>query len=447
MRRLSQFRWTLFGVGFALGACEHRAGTVRARELTLVIGQDTRGVLEPCGCDGEVTGSMDALVGSIRTLRNAREATLVLLGGEILAPADHAVVPGPQALAKSAAFSRIVADAKVDVLAPAPDSAAQTALELRSLSLESGASLIAASATGPCATALREVAGLRVGLLGACPDAQRAVRALRAQSAELVLGISHQKDETWASLPRADQPDAIIAFAAPADGLDVRRGVLQIRPGTDAGSLAVVTLRLDHRPPVGWTLAAGREGGHASDGRTARMERVRLGRASPLDRAVRSALDRLYEALPAETPPAASPSPHDAPGGAYVGSRTCAACHAEDYVVWRRSAHGEAYNVLERRHRQRDLECVPCHVTGFGVPGGSLVPPFGDLAAVGCEACHGPSGPHADDPSSPPGPAPLGGAEAQCSTCHDPEHSPGFDRTRGLTTVMDQGHARLAGQR
>lgn len=111
-------------------------------------------------------------------------------------------------------------------------------------------------------------------------------------------------------------------------------------------------------------------------------------------------------------------------GLAYLGTEVCADCHDEEAEVWRTSAHARAYETLREVGRERDPECVACHVVGLGWKGGFTTPEeTPELEGVGCESCHGPHGSHRGDevvPEMLPG-------EAVCRSCHDPEHSYGFE--------------------
>jgi len=118
----------------------------------------------------------------------------------------------------------------------------------------------------------------------------------------------------------------------------------------------------------------------------------------------------------------------------YQGTRVCAACHADEAASWAITHHAGAYMSLYTKDRAMDEDCVRCHVVGMGSGGfpaddararGGFQ--LGDhsspLADVGCEACHGPSGPHDGDPAAT---AAGGDATAACAGCHDAEHSVAF---------------------
>lgn len=159
---------------------------------------------------------------------------------------------------------------------------------------------------------------------------------------------------------------------------------------------------------------------------------------------------------------------------AYVGSESCAKCHAAEDAKWKETLHSHAMDALEKTAkrpalRQFDGECVVCHTVGLGYKTGyrneSATPA---LKHVGCESCHGPGSGHAADPKdaiyralqSPwrqlqtdrlPSPAALeamsklspaeraatpltaperrmiGAVSRACISCHDTENDPHFD--------------------
>ena len=98
----------------------------------------------------------------------------------------------------------------------------------------------------------------------------------------------------------------------------------------------------------------------------------------------------------------------------YVGTKKCKSCHLETHKSWAKTKMGTAFETLMPGHGKEakekldldpdkdystDTQCLPCHTTGFGKPGGYEIPPEGDkraarkaknLAGVGCESCHGP---------------------------------------------------------
>jgi hypothetical protein len=136
------------------------------------------------------------------------------------------------------------------------------------------------------------------------------------------------------------------------------------------------------------------------------------------------------------------PKPAAAGMPSYVGSASCQGCHAGAYAWWTKHAHGNAYATLERVHKQYNLSCVSCHVTGYGRPGGSSVVQNEGLTNVGCESCHGPGSLHAKQPGSTRPEYRLTElpTEATCKQCHTPDHSDLFEYKTYVSRLRAKGH-------
>jgi len=111
-------------------------------------------------------------------------------------------------------------------------------------------------------------------------------------------------------------------------------------------------------------------------------------------------------------------------GAAYTGSNRCTSCHKEAFEVWAKSAHAHAMQTLADANQLYNPECLKCHTTAFGkVSGFTSQSSTPHLAAVQCEACHGPSGTHPDSRVAGFGPAGM----RSCLVCHNRENSPEFN--------------------
>lgn len=121
-------------------------------------------------------------------------------------------------------------------------------------------------------------------------------------------------------------------------------------------------------------------------------------------------------------------------GATYVGSATCATCHAAEHEIWQGTKHAHAWQTLETAAADPDRygwpvtrypECVSCHTVGYGEVSGFVspetTPKFKD---VGCESCHGPASQHVANPALH---KPLRGDSLTCTQCHNYEQSPDFD--------------------
>ncbi len=78
----------------------------------------------------------------------------------------------------------------------------------------------------------------------------------------------------------------------------------------------------------------------------------------------------------------------------YMGAKKCMACHMGQYKTYAKTKHAAAFNTL-LADEKKNPECVKCHVTGFGQPGGFVnEEKTPGLENVGCESCHGPASAH-----------------------------------------------------
>jgi len=133
-----------------------------------------------------------------------------------------------------------------------------------------------------------------------------------------------------------------------------------------------------------------------------------------------------------------SPKPGEA---SYIGAEACSNCHEAAYAFWQKTPHAHAYTTLTDQHKEYNLDCVSCHVTGYDKPGGSTVTHTKNLEAVQCEVCHGPGSRHEDKPDdtsalvrSPP--------KALCAPqCHHPPHvQSGWNVDDAWKIIVGKGH-------
>lgn len=124
-------------------------------------------------------------------------------------------------------------------------------------------------------------------------------------------------------------------------------------------------------------------------------------------------------------------------GHDYVGTARCGTCHPSALAAWQQSRHAAAWQTLVKAEADPKRygwpvtaypDCVGCHVVGYGERTGFLgMDHTPDLAAVGCESCHGAGSAHANGGGLVPmGKVGGGQASVLCTTCHDYEQSPDF---------------------
>ncbi len=89
----------------------------------------------------------------------------------------------------------------------------------------------------------------------------------------------------------------------------------------------------------------------------------------------------------------------------YVGTKGCRKCHIKQFKSWKETKMAKAYDILKPGERAEakakagldpqkdyttDPECLPCHTTGYGKPGGFVsLEETPELVGVSCEMCHG----------------------------------------------------------
>ncbi|MDD5347317.1 MAG: cytochrome c family protein [Candidatus Omnitrophica bacterium] len=83
----------------------------------------------------------------------------------------------------------------------------------------------------------------------------------------------------------------------------------------------------------------------------------------------------------------------------YVGLEKCRGCHDKEYKDFQARKFAKAWTILEMRGKSTDAECLKCHATGYGQPGGfTSEEATPHLKYKQCEACHGPGSIHANNP-------------------------------------------------
>ena len=110
-----------------------------------------------------------------------------------------------------------------------------------------------------------------------------------------------------------------------------------------------------------------------------------------------------------------SPIPRTETKPHLVGVRGCAQCHSQveagdQFAIWMRSAHADAYATLGtsqawdaaekvriQGNPQANLICLRCHAAGFGEQVWSLGESFEIEDGVQCESCHGPGSDYSRD--------------------------------------------------
>jgi hypothetical protein len=171
------------------------------------------------------------------------------------------------------------------------------------------------------------------------------------------------------------------------------------------------------------------------------MRNVKAGRAlkwSGLCALVVGCALSMGQGCPAPTPPATDNEPPVTTNKPFVGAQECRICHSRHYDDWSLTKHAGALATLTAAGQDTNADCLPCHVVGYGQPGGFVdAATTPELANVQCENCHGAAGEHrrnVDNVSLRP---PRNIAAAVCGTCHTDVHHPTYEEWKesGHSTV------------
>jgi hypothetical protein len=134
------------------------------------------------------------------------------------------------------------------------------------------------------------------------------------------------------------------------------------------------------------------------------------------------------------------PVPAAAGESHYVGVEACSTCHQSERAFWNKTQHAGAYVTLSSAHKEFNLDCVSCHVTGYDKPGGSTVVHVENLSNVQCEVCHGPGSRHAAAPKT-ENLISLPERGLCAATCHHPPHvHADWDAAAAWQKIIGPGH-------
>jgi hypothetical protein len=127
----------------------------------------------------------------------------------------------------------------------------------------------------------------------------------------------------------------------------------------------------------------------------------------------------------------------------YIGAEACSDCHDEAYQFWLHTPHASAYATLSKGHKEFNLDCVSCHVTGYEKPGGTTVTHVDKLTNVQCEACHGPGSLHQEDPKNESALVRKPGKGLCAPACHHPPHvQEGWSVDEAWKIILGKGHGK-----
>ncbi len=383
--------------------------------FVVILGGDTDGYLNPCGCSKPMIGGIVRRATAIKTLMGSREGMYLENGGFVAGV-------GRQDELKSEALAESLKAMGATAIHYSYSEARMGPGMLLAFQQLSDNRLISSSIAPSETFELPPYTLKGPFLIGAVdPRADQMAATLREQAVSVNNAVQKLISEAEAAdlLP-------VVMFQG---GRDAARAL-----ATKFPKLRLIQYRSGGNPPatleyVGQTVLAtpGEKGKHVirllfTGGKWSGYMAVKLNPEFTADKSVKSIYDEYLHRVADEK--LLEKLPRNA-AQAFAGNQKCGSCHAKAWKVWKDSKHAGALKTLEKEKHDRDPDCVSCHVVGLESKGGfqsRIATP--QLANVGCESCHGPGNSHAINPKKYK--LPKVGAKS-CAKCHVPEHSPGFE--------------------
>ncbi|MBI4603739.1 MAG: hypothetical protein HY721_17430 [Planctomycetes bacterium] len=472
----------LLAVCCALLSAQGEPSTWRPKSFTLVYNVNNAGYIDVCGCKHKEVkqGSLTRRSSFLRQLRASGRQVLLVDGGSSLFPIEDRVKEAdlPEALRSAELIIEAYNRMGYQALAVGAFDLAAGLEELQRLQKRAKFPFLSANLadkeTGRLyfpAHAVVEVGGVRVGIFGLTLNtlgkvylgkvapaavvtdpllaARRCLEELRGK-ADLVIALSHLREETNSELLRDLQ--ALEDLAAPevlidpyiqygnhhtwlskdeewlsfkgdtlflrGDGQGARLGVVDIEVASPRAKLSA-----QGRSPTLEEVHLSGEAAREVESKPEDLEgkspfrffRISLEPHHRNDLEIDELVKRWKEkADPAAVPPMEQALPRK---GDFLTVESCRTCHPKQYESWRKTKHAETHVMLVDRGDEDRFDCIGCHSTGYGeafLDTGEI----GAYANVQCEACHGTSPKHAQDPAK----FPIGKvARETCIACHNKE--------------------------
>ncbi|MDB5333791.1 MAG: cycA1 [Phycisphaerales bacterium] len=394
-----------------------------AKPLTIIISGDTDGWITPCGCTSNQSGGLLRRGSYVAGLRQKSDVVYADVGGAVRGSSEYDRVKFGSILAGEklmGVFAHNIGKAESELGCDALRDAARNGAPLVSANVRDEAGQLVAqplriSETGGRRIAVTGVLSPRFAPAGVRVDDPRQAILAAIGGAKgsydslLVLAYLPQDEleQLAAALPEAD---AVIGGPTGQPVPPRRVGPTLLASATSKGKFLVV---LDVSEPGKWA------------GSTVEMDAAVPDQASQQEN-LKKYLDELgrRDLTPTQTG-LAPPLPPGTPADYRIaGSSACVKCHAADDGIWEHTQHAQAWQTLVSKHFEVDPQCMQCHTTGYGLPGGfESRAHSAALVSVGCEDCHGPSAGHVLNPKHR---TPFR-AKDQCVQCHDHENSPKFE--------------------
>src|ERR1700690_430684 len=277
--------------------------------------------------------------------------------------------------------------------------------------------------------------GFRVGDAGEAARAE--AQSLRSRGARLVVGLLHVvggRARAEEILAQASGIDLVILGHAGDGGGEGGTAAVGRTPVVFAGTLGAAVGRIDVR-----SLEPGAEPQFDD-------QKVALADAIPEQVGVASIERAIVATLRQKS---GQKEPLFPPIWTFASNEGCGMCHTQEVDQWNTTEHARAYATLKKYKRDRDPECLGCHMTGYLQPGQTTnhdqtVKYF---SGVGCESCHGPSAAHVRAVDKRTGTSRTVAPDV-CLGCHTADQTlvGSFEYAAALKAILGPGHGALAGK-
>ena len=234
-----------------------------------------------------------------------------------------------------------------------------------------------------------------------------------SESPDLVVVLTHMPRDKGMKFLEVAGVDIVINGHIETDN-----DIIDMVPVEKAGKIFVAP------GPLGQKMGELRVRINSNGEKTFQQKMVRLGSKAQMD----PEMTQLYDAYNAEVEElfmaTLSAKRKQKQNQVYATEQTCLTCHAKEHALWSKTGHSRAYAALEEVNKSFDPECLACHTTGFGKPGGFISEiDTANLKNVQCEMCHGASLEHIQNPKK----GFKEDARTACGKCHVKKHSPKFN--------------------
>jgi len=419
---------------------------LHAAAFTIIYSNDVLGELELCGCDEEQLGGLSRKASVIHSLKKEGRPLLILDAGNLFFKEKSATaIEQKEFLLKSEyileAYRRIGCDAfnvgEADLFLGLA--------HLQELKKKAQFPFLSANLAGKKSGkplfdqfVIKDIAGIKVGIIGLFSNTCRIDVSLAARDP-----VAAAK-KTVAEI----RPRVTMVIVLSNLGIEQDRALARQVPGIDLILGGRATTRMPGPVQEGKTMIVqaynrgqylGKiEASLNSPRISLRDTLIPLAENIPDDKAVSSLTKEYRSTLIAMNrveffKEQLNEKKNGSPGkNSYAGAEKCAACHQLQYDNWLNTAHSQAYDTLMKNCNHFDIECLPCHTTGFKEPGGFAVAERENshLLHAQCESCHGPGRQHKGK-----GDIVRDGGEGVCKQCHDEKNSPRFNYSDYLPIV------------